>query len=45
MPENLPPDEDNGVHEATEGLPGLEPDPKPEFYADDQEKDDDEDGS
>jgi hypothetical protein len=45
MSETLPPDEDNGVHAATEGVPGVEPDPKPELYTDDQEQEDDEDGS
>jgi hypothetical protein len=45
MSENLPPDEDNGVHLATEGVPGVEPDPQPELYTDDQEQEDDEDGS
>lgn len=45
MPENLPPDEDNGVHAATDGVPGLEAKPTPELFTDDQEKEDDEDGS
>jgi hypothetical protein len=41
----VPPDEDNSVHAATEGVPGLAPHPEPEFYTDDQEQEDDEDGS
>lgn len=41
----VPPDEDDSVHQATEGVPGLEAKPTPELYTDDQEQEDDEDGS
>jgi hypothetical protein len=45
MPETIPPDEDNSVLQAVEGKPGVDPNPQPELYTDDQEKEDDEDGS
>jgi hypothetical protein len=45
MAADIPPDEDNSVLQATEGVPGLEPAPDPGSFADDQEQDDPEDAS
>ncbi len=38
MSEAIPPDEDNSVLQAVEGIPSLEASPDPGLYTDDQEQ-------